>query len=181
LAEAAKRFNLNSYAINCQIIAGISLPDDENYKVQVRIAEEEFETKDEPVHEKKSTYCRWFETITEDKNELRVPYAKISYIGQVFIYLMKKNKIGSKYERICYYRGCISEFMEKNASVTWVNMLPDLAIGDCKDPHKAGIIGIRLSLHDIKNEGPIQWNDFPKWKAKMRKRPNVYKVRAYTF
>lgn len=60
-------------------------------------------------------------------------------------------------------------------------MIPDLAIGEVKDTHKAGIIGVRLSLHDISNEGPINWMEYPNWKAKMKKRPNVYKVRAYTF
>lgn len=181
IEDAQKMFNLQSYAINCQIIAGISLPDTEEYKVQVRVAEEEFDTRDAPVHAKDSTYCRWQENIAEERKEMRLPYQDIEDIGSIFIYLMQKKKIGNKYERICYYRGHISEFLEKNASVTWLTMVPDLAIGDVTDPHKAGILGVRLSLHDIANDGPINWNDYPNWKAKMKKRPNVYKVRAFCF
>lgn len=60
-------------------------------------------------------------------------------------------------------------------------MVPDLAEGDVKDPNKAGLVGIRMSVHDIDNDGPINWNDYPNWKKKMKKRPNCYKVRAYVF
>lgn len=60
-------------------------------------------------------------------------------------------------------------------------MTPDEAIGEVEDDYKAGIIGIRLSLHDTENEGRINWQNYPNWAARLRKRPNIMKVRAYLF
>jgi len=60
-------------------------------------------------------------------------------------------------------------------------MSPDLAIGEVKEHYKSGILGIRMTVHDVKNEGEINWNDYPYWAMKMKRRPQIIKVRAYVF
>ena len=85
-----------------------------------------------------------------------------------------------KWKRICYYKGHIDEFTEKNASVKWLPMVPDLAIGEVKQASQAGIVGIRLTIHDQKNLGPIKFTDFSNWKT-LKPKVDLYKVRAYIF
>jgi len=115
--DAQKNFNLKSYAINCQVIAGICLPDDEEYQITLSIAEENFSTVQAPVHAKDSTYCRWNENVTEEKKEIKLPYQNINDIGSIFIYLCKKRKIRDKFKAITYYRGHVTDFSEPNAAV----------------------------------------------------------------
>jgi hypothetical protein len=93
---------------------------------------------------------------------------------------MFKYRIGG-WKRICFYRANIEEFFDHNPPVEWIQLNPDLAIGECKEHYKAGIVGIRMSLHDIGNDGPVNWMDYPSWSTKMKKRPNIIKARAYTF
>jgi len=35
----------------------------------------------------------------------------------------------------------------------WVELLPDLAIGECKQFHKAGILGFKMSLNNMSDDG----------------------------
>lgn len=79
---------MNPFDIRCQVIAGIALPEPTEFKVQIRIADREFETKDAPTTIKGASYNRWQETITDGERELRFPYLDIHDIGSVFIYLM---------------------------------------------------------------------------------------------
>lgn len=53
------------------------------------------------------------------------------------------------------------EFLNPNPELRWVDMEPDLAIGEVKDHFRAGIVGFRLSIHDIEKDGPINFLDFP--------------------
>jgi len=41
------------------------------------------------------------------------------------------------------------EFIEPNAKLRWIELLPDIAVGKVTEHHKAGIVGIRLAFHDI--------------------------------
>ena len=107
---------------------------------------------------------------------MKVPYSKIASLESVYIYLMKKS-YGS-WKRVCYYRGHITDFEVKNAPIKWLQMVPDLAIGETKEPNKAGIIGIRLAVHDVGNDGQINWADYPLWQ-KMKKRADLYKASGF--
>ena len=71
-----------------------------------------------------------------------------------------KGKIGGE-KRISFLRINIIEFLTPNPELRWVDMEPDLAIGEVKDHFRAGIVGFRLSIHDIEKDGPINFLDFP--------------------
>lgn len=36
-------------------------------------------------------------------------------------------------------------------------MHPDLAVGRCKDVNKAGLISVKISIHDVNADGPIDF------------------------
>ena len=66
----------NIYVVNCQAIAGMNMPEQrEEYKLQIRIADNEFETKQDPTFNTKKKqdnskgggYCRWMEQIADNK------------------------------------------------------------------------------------------------------------------
>lgn len=51
-----------------------------------------------------------------------------------------------------------------------------------KQPHKAGLVGIRLSVHDVTQFGPIDWASYKDtWGKRLPRRPGNLKVRAYIF
>lgn len=60
-------------------------------------------------------------------------------------------------------------------------MTPDLSLGKVSDSNKAGMISVKLSIHDKTKDGPINFEAFPAWKKPPPKRSGVKKVRAYVF
>ena len=102
-------------------------------------------------------------------------------IGSVFVYLRRKSKLKGKVD-ICFYRGHVTEFLEKNPTqIKWVQLEPDKSINDVKDPHKAGLVGLRISVHDVTQFGTIDWNSIDVWSKRIPRRPGNLKVRAYVF
>jgi hypothetical protein len=71
------------------------------------------------------------------------------------------------------------DFINPNPEIRWLELEPDLAIGEIKDHFRAGIVGIKLSIHDIENDGPIDWLSFQQWAKKIPKRPPNLKVRVF--
>ena len=61
----------------------------------------------------------------------------------------------------------------------WIEMNPDLAIGEVKKPYKAGVIGVKFSIHDVTSKGEIDWKQSPAWAGKLHRRPPNMKVRVY--
>ena len=175
---AAKPHLLNrSFAASIFIAGAIGLPkDDTDFYVTVRIADKEWSSG--PPKVKKAKYNRYNCRPTENEREFRMPYLSINDIGTVMVYLNQSFTIG-KDKRVCYWKGSIMDFLNPNASIKWIEMLPDFAIGEVKEPHKAGIVGIKLSIHDVTKDGPIDWDDFPNWAKKVPKRPANKKVRCF--
>lgn len=60
-------------------------------------------------------------------------------------------------------------------------MTNDLSIGKVTESHKAGMLSIKLSIHDKSKDGPINFSDFPAWKKPPPKRLSAKKVRLYLF
>lgn len=50
-----------------------------------------------------------------------------------------------------------------------------------KDPHKAGLVGLRISVRDVTKDGPIEWSKHAIWGKKIPRRPGNLKARAYIF
>ena len=62
-----------------------------------------------------------------------------------------------------------------------MQLQPDRAFNDVKEPHKAGLVGMKLSIRDVTQFGPVDWGNNPVWKVKMPRRPKNLKVRAFIF
>ena len=83
---------------------------------------------------------------------------------------------------ICYYVADIEKFADPNPDYTWIELIPDLAIGKIKDSHKAGLISIKISIHDRSKNGPIDFKEKKAWASEIKKkRIGVKCVRAYVF
>ena len=51
-----------------------------------------------------------------------------------------------------------------------------------KEPHKAGLVGMRLAVHDVTKFGTIDWSNYKQtWGKRLPRRPGNMKVRAYIF
>lgn len=73
------------------------------------------------------------------------------------------------------------DFTDPNPEIKWIEMEPDIAIGEVKEQHKAGIVGIKLSVHDVTANGAIDWMNYPTWAKKIPKRPPNIKVRVFVW
>jgi hypothetical protein len=82
---------------------------------------------------------------------------------------------------ICYWRGQAADFLDPNPELKWVPLVNDEAIGKVDEPHRAGLVSIRLSIHDKTKDGPIDFLKQPVYKEKLPKRLSTRKVRAYIY
>lgn len=82
---------------------------------------------------------------------------------------------------VCFFKTDISEFMDPDPKWKWFELIPDLALGKVTSPQKAGLISIKLSIHDKIAQGPIQFDQFAAWKKPPPKRLDVKKVRCFIF
>ena len=151
----------------------------------MRIADKEW--KQEKPATCKKRYNRFNSIVTEDaknpeKNRelgfYEAPFMSIHDIGTVFFYLHQKLKIGG-WKRVCYWKGDILRFTEPDAKLQWLELNPDLAIGEVKKPYLAGVIGVRFSIHDVTSNGEIDWKKYPAWQGRIIKRPPNMKVRVF--
>lgn len=148
--QKAQQYTVNrTFRFMTQINSAIALPEkDTRYQIMIRIADKEIVTEDAPFN--KGSYNRFNFRTDPEQAEFQGPYVNREDIGAVFVYLRRKSKIGKKYYNICYYRGHVREFFDPNPTeIKWVQLQPDKAINEVKEPHKAGLVGIRLSVHDV--------------------------------
>ena len=148
---AAKYLQIRKFRFMAQVNSAIALPkDDTKYEVVIRIADREISTGEAVFN--KGSYNRFnFRTNPDDLDQtvFEGPYPNREDIGAVFIYLRKKFKLGG-IKNICYYRGHVRDFFDPDAEkIQWIQLLPDKAINEVKEPHKAGLVGLRISVHDI--------------------------------
>ncbi len=87
-----------------------------------------------------NTYNRW--NYRFPKTTYTVNYQDIYDIGKIFVYLMDGEK------PICYAKDDIENFMDPNAKLRWYELTPDLSIGKVKEDHKAGLVSVKISIHD---------------------------------
>lgn len=99
------------------------------------------------------------------------PYINIADIGTVFVYLIYED------ERVSFWKGSILEFLDPNPQLRWLELEPDLAVGRVKEHYKAGIVGLRMSIHD--GATPINWMSHKVWSQKIVKRPPLIKIRIF--
>jgi hypothetical protein len=82
---------------------------------------------------------------------------------------------------ISYACDNIESFMDPNPKMRWIELNPDLSIGKITDHYKAGIVSVKMTIHDKTLNGPIDFKQFDAWKKPPPKRPNNFKVRVYVF
>jgi len=66
-----------------------------------------------------------------------------------------------KHERICFLRLNIVDYTNLNPELVWLDFEPDLAIGKVKEHYRAGIVGFKLSIHEVESAGPVDFSMFP--------------------
>jgi hypothetical protein len=176
IEEAKSRLLNRTFAAQLFIAGAIGLPyDNKEFQVSVRIAEKEWWSGEPKT--KKAKYNRFNVKPTDEDSIFRMPYLSIADMGTVMIYLHHKFTLGSK--RICFWKGSIHQFTERNPTLKWIEMQPDLAVGEVKQQYKAGIIGLRFSIVDVTAEGEVDWNNYPHWAKKIPKRPPNHKIRIF--
>ena len=141
----------------CQVNSAIALPkDDTKYEIAIRVADKEITTGEAVFN--KGSYNRFNFRTTVDAAEFHGPYLNVEDIGGVFVYLKKKFKLGGV-KNICYYRGRAADFLNSTPEdLTWVQLNPDKAINEVKEPHRAGLVGLKISIHDVTKNGTIDWD-----------------------
>ena len=82
---------------------------------------------------------------------------------------------------VCFYKAEIEEFRDPNPEWKWIQLNNDMSIGKVTEPHKAGMVSIKLSIHDRTIDGPINFEQFDAWKKPPLKRLNIKKARVYLF
>jgi hypothetical protein len=161
----------HEFELIAEVGQGIALPEAKKYNVKIKIADFEFKTDKPQVADK--TFNRW--NMRFDKTLWTVNYQDIYDIGRVYFYLMDGDN------PIAYAQDNIEAFMDPNPKMRWIELQPDLSIGKVSEAHKAGIISVKLAIHDKTLKGPIDFKQFDAWKKPPPKRPNNFKVRAYVF
>ena len=107
---------------------------------------------------------------------MKLPYVDIKDIGKVYVYLMNGK------DPICYYVADVENFTNPNPEYQWIELTPDMAMGKVKDAHKAGIISLKLSIHDKTKKGAIDFKKYNSWANETKKnRIGVKIARAYVF
>lgn len=160
------------FEIIAEVGQGISLPSDKKYNVKIKIGD--FELKTEKPQFAENTYNRWNHRFP--KASYSASYLDISDIGKVYFYLMDAND-----NPICYYKDSIQNYLDPNPKMKWLEMTPDLSIGKVKEHHKAGLISVKLTIHDKTANGSIEFSKYNAWKKPPPKRLNIYKIRAFVF
>ena len=180
--EVSKQYRVNrTFRFMTQINSAIALPeDDQEYEVVVRIADKEITTGKAVFS--KGSYNRFNFRTKPEEAEFVGPYVNREDIGAVFVYLRRKFKIGGLKD-ICFYRGHVREFFDPNpVELKWIQLLIDKVHNEVKEPHKAGLVGMRLAVHDVTKFGTIDWNSYKEtWGKRLPRRPGNLKVRAYIF
>ena len=63
----------------------------------------------------------------------------------------------------------------------WVPMINDLALGEVKEAHKAGLVSFKMCVHDQDRNGDIDWEDVPSWSLYPNEKPEKYALRCHIY
>jgi hypothetical protein len=176
--EHARQFTIDKkYQFIFQINQAIAIPrEGAEYEVMVRIAAQEFSTGKPAVSEGQFNRYNY-----RYEGTMVFPYLNVEDIGTIFVYLREKYTLGG-WKNIAFYRASVTEFLDPNpVQIKWIEMQPDLAIGEVTETYKAGLVGMRMSIHDETAHGTMEWKSNSFWKGKVPRRPSSIKVRAYIF
>ena len=72
-------------------------------------------------------------------------------MGKVYFYLMDGDS------PVCFASESIENFKNPNPKMKWIELQPDLSIGKVTEPHKCGLISVKLAIHDKTQNGPLDF------------------------
>lgn len=95
----------------------------------------------------------------------------------MFIYLMYKST------PVCYWKGKVKDYIDPNPKYQWLSLKVDKAIGKIENDYEAGMIQLKLSIHDRNKAGgqTINYKDFAAWKKAPPRRLGSKKIRCFIF
>ena len=100
-------------------------------------------------------------------------------MGTIFVYLVSNSTISGE-QKVCFARILAKDLLDKDPVIKWIEFLPDPAIAAVKESHMAGLVGLRISIHDVTENGPYDWSKGV-WGARIPKRPGNLKARDYIY
>ena len=100
-------------------------------------------------------------------------------MGTIFVYLVSNSTISGE-QKVCFARILAKDLLDKDPVIKWIEFLPDPAIAAVKESHMAGLVGLRISIHDVTENGPYDWSKGV-WGARIPKRPGNLKARVYIY
>ena len=96
-------------------------------------------------------------------------------MDQVYFYLMDGD------EHICYWRGHMTDFTNRNPKFQWFSFNIDKYYGKVKNDYDAGMVQIKMAINDLEKESPVDWRRFQAWKDPPNIRLNACKIRCYIY
>ena len=82
---------------------------------------------------------------------------------------------------VCYHMGNASDFENPNPKYQWIALTNDMSIGKVTDEFDAGMISLKLSIHNKTTDGEIDFTKYDAWKKPPPKRLNSIKVRCHIY
>ena len=77
---------------------------------------------------------------------------------------------------ICFFKEKATKFDDISANLNWYQFNPDLSAGKVKDKMKAGMLGLKLYIHDHEKYGQFDYNKF--CEVKIRDNQNINNLRC---
>ena len=158
------------------------------YGVMVKIAENSYETPDKVVVG--ANYNRWNDK-PKDVVQWEMPYAEISNMADVFVYLTKADSGvlglggfgGGKNKApiiLSYARFKAKDFANLNPDLKWIDLKEEPVANLISSPEKAGILSFRCSIQN-QIESTCNLIKEPQWAKKIPRRPKLCNVRAFIY
>ena len=120
------------YRIRCDVIQGVALPENDDYRVQLKIGEQEFTTDSPKIF--KNYYHFWNYRINKT---FEAPYKDFNQFPDIFIYLIKDNK------GITFARLNARDFLKRSAEKQWIELKIDKGLDKVAEPYKAGLLQVK--------------------------------------
>lgn len=100
-------------------------------------------------------------------------------MDRVYVYLVKDGV------NVCWWKGNVKDFTNKDPSNKWLIMKRDAAIGLVTNDYEAGMIQLKLSINPLVagffGSGPAKFERFDAWKKDPPRRLDSKKIRCFIF
>ena len=82
---------------------------------------------------------------------------------------------------VCFWKGKISDFADKNPKYRWLSLHNDQVIGKVDESYNAGMIQVKFSINDLQKNPKAKWNQYPAWRNEPTLSLRKMIVRCYIF